>query len=127
MFGDGSGLNGWAWHELGRQSERTHQAQMRAVDAFAARLRGEVPIDVDALVAENQALWQRNQELTERVQAYDAAYRSLEARYRMLEADEARLRAWAEDAQAKLLLHDAKRDPTKRDKERLKRDTRNSK
>lgn len=109
MFGDGNGLSGWAWHELGRQSERTHQAQMRAVDAFAARLRGEVSINVDALVAENQALWQQNQELAERVQAHDAAYRSLEERYRTLEADEARLRAWAENAQAELLQYDAER------------------
>ena len=61
--GYGSGLSGWAWHELGRQSELDHQAQMRAVSEFAARLRGEVPVDVGAVMAENRALRQQNQEL----------------------------------------------------------------
>ncbi len=61
--GYGSGLSGWAWHELGRQSELDHQAQMRAVSAFAARLRGEVPVNVGAVMAENRALRQQNQEL----------------------------------------------------------------
>lgn len=102
MFGDGNGMSGWAWHELGRQSERTHQAQMRAVDAFAARLRGEVLIDVDALVAENQALWQQNQQLAARVQAVEAAHSTLAS-------DHARLRAWADEAYAELVQHDAER------------------
>lgn len=68
--GYGSGLSGWAWHELGRQSELDHQAQARMVSAFAARLRGEVPVNVRAVMAENRALrqqnqnlWQQNQEL----------------------------------------------------------------
>ena len=68
--GYGSGLSGWAWHELGRQAEQAHQGRMEVVSAFAARLRGEVPVDVGALIAENralrqqnQSLWQQNQEL----------------------------------------------------------------
>ena len=66
--GYGSGLSGWAWHELGRQSELDHQAQTRAVAAFAARLRGEVPVNVGAVMAENRALRQQNQELWEQNQ-----------------------------------------------------------
>ncbi len=63
----GSGLSGWAWHELGRQSELDHQAQTRAVTAFAARLRGQAPVNVGAVMAENQALWQQNQELQQQI------------------------------------------------------------
>ena len=61
--GYGSGLSGWAWHELGRQAEQAHQGRMEAVSAFAARLRGQVPVNVGAVMAENQALWQQNQAL----------------------------------------------------------------
>ena len=64
----GSALSGWAWHELGRQSELDHQAQTRAVAAFAARLRGQVPVNVGAVMAENQALWQQNQALRQQNQ-----------------------------------------------------------
>ncbi len=73
--GYGSGLSGWAWHELGRQSELDHQAQMRVVSAFAARLRGEAPIDVGAVIAENQMLWQQNQALFQRVQELETSVR----------------------------------------------------
>jgi len=70
-----SGLSGWAWHELGRQSELDHQAQMRAVSAFAARLRGEVPVNVGALIAENRALWEQNQALFQRIQELETSNR----------------------------------------------------
>lgn len=71
----GSGLSGWAWHELGRQSELDHQAQTRAVAAFAARLRGQVPVNVGAVMAENQALWQQNQALWQRIQELENSVR----------------------------------------------------
>ena len=61
--GYGSGLSGWAWYELGRDEELAHQGRMEAASAFAARLRGEVPVDVGAVMAENRALRQQNQEL----------------------------------------------------------------
>lgn len=61
--GYGSGLSGWAWHELGQQAEQAHQGQMEVVSAFAARLRGHLPVNIGAVMAENQALWQQNQEL----------------------------------------------------------------
>lgn len=73
--GYGSGLSGWAWHELGRQSKLDHQAQTRAVSAFAARLRGQVPVDVGAVIAENQALWQQNQALFHRIQELENSNR----------------------------------------------------
>jgi len=80
----GSGLSGWAWHELGRQSELDHQAQMRSVSAFAARLRGEVPVNVGALIAENQALWQQNQALLQRIQGLENSNRILNEDYEIL-------------------------------------------
>ena len=66
--GYGSGLSGWAWYELGRDEELAHQGRMEAASTFAARLRGEVPVNVGAVMAENRALRQQNQELWERNQ-----------------------------------------------------------
>jgi hypothetical protein len=82
--GDSSGLSGWAWHELGRQSELDHQAQIRTVSAFAARLRGEVPVNVGAVMAENQALWQQNQVLFQRIQELETSNRIWREDYKML-------------------------------------------
>ena len=73
--GYGSGLSGWAWHELGRQAEQAHQGRMEVVSAFAARLRGEVPVNVGAVMAENQALWQQNQALWQRIQELENSVR----------------------------------------------------
>jgi len=80
----GSGLSGWAWHELGRQSELDHQAQMRAVSAFAARLRGEMPVNVGAVIAENRALWQQNQVLVQRIQELEHSNRIWSEDYQIL-------------------------------------------
>jgi len=80
----GSGLSGWAWHELGRQSELDHQAQMRAVSAFAARLRGEMPVNVGAVIAENRALWQQNQALLQRIQELENSNRIWSEDYQIL-------------------------------------------
>ena len=79
-----SGLSGWAWHELGRQSELDHQAQTRAVAAFAARLRGQVPVNVGVVMAENQALWQQNQALWQRVQELENSVRIWGEDYELL-------------------------------------------
>lgn len=94
--GYGSGMSGWAWHELGRGAERAHQARMDAAHALAARLRGERPVDVGALVAENQTLWQQNQALWQRI-------RDLEAEVQGRISDHRRLREWANIAEAELL------------------------
>ncbi len=67
--GCSSGLSGWAWHELGREAERSDQSQGRLLSTLAARLRGEMPVDVGGLLANNQALWQQNQQLWQQNQA----------------------------------------------------------
>jgi len=79
-----SALSGWAWHELGRQSELDHQAQIRTVSAFAARLRGEVPVNVGAVMAENHALWQQNQALIQRIQELETSVRIWDEDYQIL-------------------------------------------
>ena len=68
--GISSGLGSLALFEMGRQDERRRQRQDDAVSACSARLRGYVPVNVDAVLAENQllrqngdALWQDNQGL----------------------------------------------------------------
>ena len=83
--GYGSGLSGWAWHELGRQAERSHQVRINAAAACAARLRGEVQVDVGGLIAENQVLWQQNQQLWQRVQELEALVRTWARNYQALD------------------------------------------
>lgn len=73
--GYGSGLSGWAWYELGRDEELAHQGRMEAASAFAARLRGQAPVNVGAVMAENQALWQQNQALWQRIQELENSVR----------------------------------------------------
>ena len=85
--GYGSGLSGWAWHELGRQAEQAQQGRMQTVSAFAARLRGEVPVNVGALIAENRALWQQNQALFQRIQELETAVRIWSEDYQILLKD----------------------------------------
>ncbi len=85
--GYGSGLSGWAWHELGRQAEQAHQGRMEVVSAFAARLRGDMPVNVGAVMAENQALWQQNQALWQQSQAF----------FRRIQELETSVRIWGED------------------------------
>lgn len=95
--GYGSGLSGWAWHELGRQAEQAHQGRMEVVSAFAARLRGEVPVNVGAVMAENQALWQQNQALWQENQAF----------FQRIQELETSVRIWGEDYE---ILKDRVRD-----------------
>ncbi len=82
--GYSSGLSGWAWHELGRQAEQAHQGRMQVVSEFAARLRGEVPVNVGAVIAENRALWQQNQALLQRIQELETSNRIWREDYKML-------------------------------------------
>jgi len=83
--GDSSGLSGWAWHELGRQAEQAHQGRMQAVSAFAARLRGETPVNVGAVMAENRALWHQNQALFQRIQELETSNRIWREDYKILQ------------------------------------------
>ena len=84
--GYGSGLSGWAWHELGRQAEQAHQGRMDTVAAFAARLRGQVPVNVGAIMAENQALWQQNQALWQRIHELENSVRIWAEDYALLKS-----------------------------------------
>jgi len=58
--GMSSGLGSLALYELGRGDERWHQQQANFVSSVAARLRGQVPVNVQALIADNQALRHEN-------------------------------------------------------------------
>lgn len=58
--GISSGLGSLALYELGRGDERWHLQQASFVSSVSARLRGQVPVNVQALIAENQALRQQN-------------------------------------------------------------------
>ena len=91
-----SGLSGWAWHELGRQAERSNQANMEFAFSAAARLRGERRIDVNALLAENQRLQNHNAALTQQIIELNAEVHRRYAKF--LE-----LQDWAKDVHALLM------------------------
>ncbi len=76
--GISSGLGSLALYELGRGDERWQQQQANFVSSVAARLRGQVPVNVQALIADNQALRHENavlrgnnQALEHHLQRYD--------------------------------------------------------
>ena len=69
--GISSGLGSVAYYELGRGDERWQQQQARFVSSVAARLRGQVPVNVNALLAENQALRHENAVLQENNQTLE--------------------------------------------------------
>ena len=98
--GCSSGLSGWAMHELGRQAERSDQSQARIVSAFAARLRGEKPVNVGRLLANNEALWQQNQNLLYQI---DALKVEIQGRW----LDVCDLREWARSEIQRLTLENA--------------------
>jgi len=58
--GISSGLSSMALYELGRGDERFQQHQANFVSSVAARLRGQAPVNVQALIAEVQALRYEN-------------------------------------------------------------------
>jgi len=58
--GISSGLGSLALYELGRGDERHRQRQANFVSSVATRLRGQVPVNVQALIADNQALRHEN-------------------------------------------------------------------
>ncbi len=59
---------------------------MEVVSAFAARLRGEVPVNVGAVMAENQALRQQNQALWQRIQELETSVRIWGEDYELLQS-----------------------------------------
>ena len=110
--GCSSGLSGWALHELGRQAERSDQSQARIVSAFAARLRGEVPVDVGSLLANNQALWHQNQQLWHQNQAMQQRINDLQVEMQGRWEDYCNIRDWARSEIHRLKTENATlRDP----------------
>ena len=93
----GSGLSGWAWHELGRQSERSSQNTIRTAALVGARLRGERQVNVHALLAENQALRENVQMLAQQVIELNA---EVCRRYNEL----LEMKAWADDVHARWIM-----------------------
>ena len=65
---------------------------MQAVSAFAARLGGQVPVNVGALIAENRALWQQNQALIQRIQELENSNRIWSEDYQILQNGVQRIR-----------------------------------
>lgn len=63
-----SGLSSLALYELGHLDGEVQRRHDNAVSAFSARVRGNVPVDVEAVLAENQALRQNNAALWQDVQ-----------------------------------------------------------
>lgn len=68
--GISSGLGSLALYQLGHLDGEVQRRHDDAVSAFSARLRGYVPVNVDAVLADNQALrqngdalWRENQAL----------------------------------------------------------------
>lgn len=105
--GCGSGLSGLAWHELGRQSERWHQVQREATAVFAARLRGERPVGVGDLLANNQALWYQNQQLWQQNQAQQQRINDLQVEMQERWEDFCKIRNWARSEIHRLELENA--------------------
>ena len=102
-----SGLSNAAWYELGRQAERSDQSQARIVSAFAARLRGEVPVDVGGLLANNQALWHQNQQLQHQNQAQQQRINDLQVEMQGRWEDLCNVRNWAHSEIRRLKLENA--------------------
>ena len=105
--GCSSGLSGWALHELGRQSERSSQSRERVLSTLAARLRGEVPVDVGGLLANNQALWQQNQQLRHQNQAQQQRINDLQVEMQERWQDFCKIRNWARSEIHRLELENA--------------------
>ena len=92
----GSGLSGWAWHELGRQSERSSQNTIRTAAVVGARLRGDRQVNVHALHDEVQLLREHNRALIQRVNDLHAEIHSRHLDFQKLDA-------WADKIYAELI------------------------
>ena len=89
------GLSDAAWYELGRQAEQSDQVQAQAVAVFAARLRGERPMDVGGLLASNEALWQQSQQLWQQNQIQQQRIHDLQVEIQERWEDLCNMRGWA--------------------------------
>lgn len=70
-----SGMSGWAWFKLGQMSTEEDQSLAETASRLNALFHPQPTIDVNAVLAENQQLWQQMQALQaelQRVQAHNA-------------------------------------------------------
>jgi hypothetical protein len=73
----GSGLSGWAWYRLGQASARR---QVSVAETTAVLLGRRSPsIDVNAVLAQNQALANENATLRNEISLYRQNYNTLKA------------------------------------------------
>ena len=102
MFGMGTGLTGYEGYLLGRRSVESAQSTARLVESLRAR-RQPPPIDVNALVANNQALAAQNQALWDHNAELQRINAELVRDYNVLLENYQRLRKWADGAEADLI------------------------
>ena len=101
MFGMGSGLTGYEGYLLGRRSVESAQSTARLVENLRARFRPP-PVDVNALVANNQALAAQNQALWNHNAELQRINAELVRNHNILLENYQQLRKWAVEATAKL-------------------------
>ena len=98
-----SGLSGWGWFKLGEMSAERSQTMARTAAVVHDLFHPRPTIDVNALVAENQELWQQLQALQaefQRLQAHNAELREAnQSLYKWYE--------WAKDAKKTLAQRNA--------------------
>jgi len=73
-----NGLSGWGWFRLGQMAAEEDQSLAETANRLNALLHPPPAIDVNALAAENQQLWQQLQALQtelQRAQAHNAELR----------------------------------------------------
>jgi chromosome segregation ATPase len=96
-----SGLSGWGWFKLGEMSAERSQTMTRTASVLHDLFHPQPTIDVNALVAENQQLWQQLQALqaeAQRLEAHNAELRGAnQGLYKWYE--------WAKGAKQTLAKH----------------------
>ena len=102
MFGIGSGLTGYEGYQLGRLAARREQTLVRFGEDLRARFQSP-SIDVNALIANNQALAAQNQALWNQVDELQRANAKLVRNHNILLENYQQLRKWADGAEADLI------------------------
>lgn len=98
MFSDDKGMSGWAAYQLGRMAADGDHQRRRTVRA----LLSPPPIDVHAVMANNQALAAQNQALWNQVDDFQRSNAELANNYNNLLENYKRLEVWADGTTDKL-------------------------
>ena len=72
-----TGFGGLAWYALGRMSARNDRVRGEAADTVLSRLRGDRTVDVNQLLAANEALEAENARLRQDLADYKFNYERL--------------------------------------------------